>query len=539
MSHNVDAALDRLHRFNPWFRSERPTTAEPGGGVRGVRVSGYFRDESGWGAAGRGYARALKHLGVPMALHDVSALTGNRSDDRSLVIESGDVAADVNLVCVDAGQHFSLLSDVGDAFFAGHYNIGAWAWELPRFPETWYNRFAYYDEIWVGTSFIASTLAPIAPVPVIRIPPVISPPSGSRGQGRAHLGVDGRDFVFLFVFDVHSHLARKNPHAIIAAFRKAFPHPTHVRLVLKSVNASADAEGYAELHALAADAPVDFYDGYWRVEEVHDLMAACDAYVSLHRSEGTGLTIAEAMALGKPVIATDWSGNTDFADASNSFPAGYVLTTIPRNVGPYRAGETWAEPDIDHAAALMRTIVDDPATAKRRGSAARCRMLRDYSDDAIADLVRARLDVIGSRERLGTLRQEVSAFVDGYRDLVGSVRRIVRAVVPPGETVAVVTRGDGELLKMGDRPAWHFPEARPGVYAGHHPADSMAAITTLEAARTRGAAFLVLPGTAYWWLDHYEEFRRYLDLRCHCVWRDAQCVIFDVRGEVATCARSH
>ena len=531
MSHSVDAALDRLHRFNPWFRPQGSAVSGPDGGVRGVRVSGYFRDESGWGAAGRGYARALKRLGIPLQLCDVSTLTGNRSEDHSLVIDDSGVTADVNLVCVDAGQHFALLSDVGAGFFADRYNIGAWAWELPRFPATWYNRFAYYDEIWVGTSFIASALAPIAPVPVIRIPPVIAPETGSRSRGRARLGVADRDFVFLFVFDVHSHLARKNPQAVVSAFRQAFPQPTHVRLVLKSVNADADSAGYAELRAQAGGAPIEFHDGYWPAEEVRDLMAACDAYVSLHRAEGTGLTIAEAMALGKPVIATDWSGNTDFADASNSYPVEYALTTIPVNVGPYRAGETWAEPDVGHAAELMREVIDDPATAARRGAAARCRIQRDYSEAAVSDLVKARLDVIGSRGRLGRLRTEVAAFVDGYRDLVGSIHRIVAMVVPPDETVAVVTRGDSSLLKMGSRAAWHFPEARPGVYAGHHPADSVAAIAALDDARTRGAAFLVLPGTAYWWLDYYEDFRRHLDQEHHCIWRDAQCAIFDMRGE--------
>jgi glycosyltransferase involved in cell wall biosynthesis len=435
----------------------------------------------------------------------------------------------VNLVCVDAGQHFALLSEVGESFFAGHYNIGAWAWELPRFPDSWYDRFAYYDEIWVGTSFIASALAPIAPVPIVRIPPVVDVPAPSRGRGRQRLGIADREFVFAFAFDVHSHLPRKNPHAVIAAFRKAFAGRQDVRLILKSVNADADRAGYAELRALAGDARVDFYDGYWRADEVGDLMGACDAYVSLHRSEGTGLTIAEAMALGKPVIATDWSGNTDFLDNATGYPIAYRLTTVARNVGPYRAGETWAEPDVEHAASVMAQVVASPDEAARRGAEASARMRRDYSEDAIAALVRARLDVIGSRDRLSTLRRELSAFVRDYRGLVQSIRDIAARVVEPGETVAVVSRGDSELLALGHRPAWHFPEARPGVYAGHHPADSDSAITALEDSRARGAAFLLFPGTAFWWLEHYEGFRRHLDTYYVCAWRDERCVIYDVR----------
>jgi glycosyltransferase involved in cell wall biosynthesis len=534
MSSVTDAALDRLHRYNQWFAGHEPAPPAPGSGVRGVRVTGYFSDESGWGAAGRGYVRALQQLGVPMAVHDVSALTTNRSHDRSLDVGgTRAVETDVNLVCVDAGQHFALLSEVGDAFFSDHYNIGAWAWELPRFPESWYNRFAYYDEIWVGTSFIASALAPIAPVPVVRIPPVIRASAGSRETGRRRLGVRDKEFVFAFVFDVHSHLPRKNPHAVIAAFRKAFPDSSGVRLVLKSVNAEADADGYAELRDLAGDAAVDFHDGYWPGGAVHDLMAACDAYVSLHRSEGTGLTIAEAMAIGKPVIVTDWSGNTDFADASNSFPVSYELTAIAQNVGPYRAGEIWAEADVDHAAAVMRHVVANRDEAERRGRAARLRMQRDYSEAAIASLVRARLDVVGSRERLATLRRELGAFVTGYQELVERVCAIAAQTVPRDEIVAVVTRGDSNFLAIDGRRAWHFPEARPGVYAGHHPTDSADAIAALEAAQDRGAAFLLLPGTAYWWLDHYAGFREHLDARCACVWRDARCTIYDLRPREA------
>jgi len=535
MTSAAAVALERLHRCNGWFELRLEHRQPVRDDVRGVRVTGYLSDESGWGAAGRGYVRALRQLRVPMRIHDVSALTTNRSEDHSLGVPDTAEDTDVNLVCVDAGQHFALLSEVGESFFAGHYNIGAWAWELPHFPESWYNRFAYYDEIWVGTSFIAEGLSPISPVPVVRVPPVVSVPHGSRLRGRRRLNVDYGTFVFAFIFDVHSHLARKNPEAVIAAFRRAFPRRQDVRLVLKSVNGTADPDGYAELRERAAGAPIDFYDEYWPAQEVHDLMAACDAYVSLHRSEGTGLTIAEAMACGKPVITTDWSGNTDFADASNSFPVAYQLTTIASNVGPYRAGETWAEPDVEHAAWLMRQVVNDSNLAARRANAARRRIRRDFSEDAVATLVRQRLDAVRSRDRLAVLRRTMSAFADGYRDLVTAIRNIAFEVVPPGEVIAVVSRGDPELLKFDHARAWHFPEARPGVYAGYHPADSAAAIAELEAARARGAAFLLFPGTSLWWLEHYDGLRRYLDQRYRPVVNDARCAIFDLREQMHGC----
>lgn len=96
--------------------------------------------------------------------------------------------------------------------------------------------------------------------------------------------------------------------------------------------------------------------------------------------------------------------------------------------------------------------------------------------------------------------------------------------------MAVVSRGDGDLLELEHRMGWHFPEARPGVYAGHHPADSDAAIATLEEARARGARWLLFPGTSFWWLEHYDRFRDHLDDSYACAWRDPRCVIYDLRG---------
>jgi hypothetical protein len=181
----------------------------------------------------------------------------------------------------------------------------------------------------------------------------------------------------------------------------------------------------------------------------------------------------------------------------------------------------------------MRQVVNDPNLAARRGHAARRRIQRNFSEDAVATLVRQRLDAIRSRDRLGVLRRTMSAFADGYRDLVAVVRNIASEIVPPGEVIAVVSRGDPELLKIEHAHAWHFPEARPGVYAGCHPADSEAAIAELEATRARGATFLLFPGTSHWWLEHYDGLRKHLDERYRCVFNDPRCAIFDLREQGA------
>ncbi len=497
--------------------------------VRGINIAGYLRDESGWGAAGRGYIRALRALDIPIALNDLSAMSSNRSEDHTLGQFDRDNPHDVNLICVDASQHFAFLSRVQPQYFRDRYNIGAWAWELPHFPENWFDRFAYYDEIWTTTSFVANALAPIAPIPVVRIPPVLTQSiQGSGERARKRLGIRSDEYVYLFLFDFHSHIERKNPLGLIDAFQLAFAPSDSVRIVIKCVNADADPAGWTALNARAVGHPISIYDGYWNGEELRDFMAMCDAYVSLHRSEGTGLTITDAMALGKPVIATGWSGNMDFMNVANSYPLRYELVKIKETVGPYRAGETWAEPSVEHAAQLMRHVFEKRDDARSRGKRAQQDIESKFSEAQIAHLIQERLSAIAQRRRLTEFRQETWDAFFNYQQSICRIREIVRKVLPPKATAVVVSKGDDELLRLDGRKAWHFPQNKNGVYAGYHPSDSATAIEHLEALRIRGGGYLVFPNTAFWWLDYYQGFLRHLNERYTRIWNDEQCIIYNL-----------
>lgn len=500
--------------------------------VSGINLSGYFRDESGWGAAGRSYIRALRALELPLALHDVSALTTNRSGDATIRAFDDAQPYDLNLVCVDPSQHFAFLSHVGASYFQDHYNIGAWAWELPRFPANWFNRFAFYDEIWVTTSFVANALAPVAPLPVVRIPPVLTPTRvGSREQGRQQLGADADEFVFLFIFDFHSHMERKNPLAVVDAFKQAFAREARARLVIKTVNAEADAAGFAALQARARGFPIRIINGYWSADAVRDLMAACDVYISLHRSEGTGLTITDAMALGKPVIATGWSGNMDFMTASNSFPVRYELVEIERGVGPYREGERWAEPSVAHAAELMRHVFEHQDQARTVGERARRDLETYFSPSAVADLIKTRLEAIRLRRDLSAFQQRNWAAFRDYQELAGHLRQAVERVVPAGSTVMVISKGDDRLLELGAARGWHLPQTEQGTYAGYHPADSEAAIAQVQAMHERGADYLLIPQPSFWWLNYYGEFANNLEQYGDKLWSDAHCIVYRINDQ--------
>jgi glycosyltransferase involved in cell wall biosynthesis len=495
----------------------------------GINVCGYLRTESGVGAATRGYIRALRTLGIPIGLKDLSGLCISRADDKTVSVPDDEPSFDINLVCVEIEKHNGALSQIGEDRFDACYNIAVWWWELMRFPQKWYDKFAYYDEIWVGTSFIANYLAPVAPVPVIRIPPVLVPESlGSRETGRLRLNLSHHEFTFLFIFDFNSTQKRKNPLALIEAYKLAFKPSDPVRLIIKCVNEHANPDAFSEMQKSIQGYPITVLTGYWTGPEMRDLMAACDGYVSLHKSEGAGLTIADAMAHGKAVIATGWSGNMDFMNVSNSFPVAYELVELEENVGPYKAGEIWAQPSIEHAAQLMRQVLENPEDARARGLRAKATIERDFSAEAVGQFIQQRLGAIGIRRRFPAFQQEAKAATQRYQQLVKAIREKAARILPPDATVIVISKGDNELVTLNGCRAWHFPQIASGVYAGFYPPDSAAAIAQLEHLRSQGADFLVIPSTGFWWLEHYVAFREHL-AQYKVLDQDENCIIVSLQ----------
>jgi glycosyltransferase involved in cell wall biosynthesis len=366
----------------------------------GVNVVGYFRTESGVGEAGRGSVAALQAAGIATRLIDFSAHAPSRGDDASVGPRADEADQRITLVCVNADQVPHFLDHGGRELVAGKYAIGSWWWELAQFPDTWRNSFEPFDEIWAGTQFVATAVSAKSPVPVVIVPPVVSVGAVRTGR-RSELAWRADETIFLFVFDYRSVFERKNPIGVVDAFRRAFPRGSEpVRLIVKSINAEIDPRGRARIRAAAAgDSRVELLDGYVSRDQKNELIAACDAYVSLHRSEGFGYTIAEAMALGKPVIATPWSGPADYLTASNSFSVGYELIELGDDHGPYSAEQVWAEPSLDDAAAAMQRIVADPLNARLVGERASADILARYSPLAAGAVAANRIAWISDRLR--------------------------------------------------------------------------------------------------------------------------------------------
>jgi glycosyltransferase involved in cell wall biosynthesis len=373
-----------------------PAAPEIGPAVRalpGVNVIGHVQSEKGVGEAVRATARAREGASVPHAVVDF-ADPGSRNRDRSVVRTLGHHPFGVNVIHVNAEAFPYFVKTHGPRGLRDRYNIGVWMWELSRFPAVFGHSFAYVDEVWVPSTFCLDAVSHVSPVPVVRMPVALPEGLDVAGFPRSHFGLPDGVFVFLFVFDVDSIVERKNPVGAIRAFRRAFGAADNVLLLLKLAHGTAAVR--AELEREAEGANVRLLDALLDRDELHGLMAAADAYVSLHRSEGFGITIAEAMALGKPVIATAYSGNLDFMRADNSFPVRYSLVPLDRPLGPYPKGDVWADPDLDDAASLMAQVAAGGAGVTARAATAR-RSIRDLlSPAAVGARMKARLEQIGA-----------------------------------------------------------------------------------------------------------------------------------------------
>ncbi|MFI7674798.1 FkbM family methyltransferase [Actinophytocola sp. NPDC049390] len=357
----------------------------------GANVLGYLTAELGVGEMGRLVHEAVVAAGVPVATAVEEFTVVNRTEHPLPGnVTAGDPKYGVSVLVVNADMTAATLRmhpDLG----SDRYVIGVWSWELDTFPPAMHPAFGQVDEVWTISDFCASAIAEHSPVPVHRIPvPVLDPLKGVTPD-RVPPG-PGEVTRFLFVFDYNSVFERKNPLAAIKAFTTAFPDRADVRLTIKTINGDKHPGDGERLRMAAADDDrIELVERYLSGDEVAALFADAHAYVSLHRSEGFGLTVAEAMAHGLPVVATDYGGTSEFLTAEVGWPVPCRLAPVGPGNEPYPRDARWAEPDIAAAAAALREIADEPARALRRGAAAREHVLTTRSLANAADWMRTRI----------------------------------------------------------------------------------------------------------------------------------------------------
>lgn len=317
----------------------------PAGG--GLKVVGLFSASSGIAVSARLCVRALEALGVPVEQVDVSG-GGGMDFSRRLPRPT---AAAAWIFHLNPAELLAALAILGPRRVVGP-RYGFWAWELPRAPTAWLKDAAVVDEVWAPSRYTAQALAgAAAPVRVVPHPLFIEDYAAVEAAPRR------APFQAVSLFDFHSSLARKNPEGAIEAFRRAFGDDPACEFTIKTQNGDRFPDLLAALRA-KAPANVRIVDEVWSYAEVLRLIAGADVLVSVHRAEGFGLTPAEAMAMGTPVLATAFSGVLDFLDETCAVLVPYRLTPVEDPQGIYR-GQSWADPDIDAAAEGLKRLRGD------------------------------------------------------------------------------------------------------------------------------------------------------------------------------------
>lgn len=366
----------------------------------GVNIIGHFCCPSGVRVSAEALAGGMEKLGIQTSLRD---LRTDIKDEPNHVRFQGLEDFDATIIHTQPEPFF------GDAYARCDlqersprtYRIAYWYWEFDTVPESWIAHAAGVDEVWAATEFVAKGLRERLSVPVKTLFPGVRLGTYTRRE-RKYFGIPDNTFIFLFNFHMNSVMERKNPLGLIRAFKQAFRPDEPVLLVIKTMFGHHHPAQMDALLKAAAECNVQVIDQTYDADEVLSLTDVCDAYVSLHRSEGLGLTMAEAMLLGKPVIATNYSGNVDFMNDSNSLLVPYELVKLGQALPPYDAALMWAEPSIDQAAALMRRVFDEPAWARELGARAKASAEASLSVHAAGRKVAQRLAEIKA-QRVGVI----------------------------------------------------------------------------------------------------------------------------------------
>lgn len=363
---------------------------------RGVNLFGYIRAELGVGESCRLVANSLETLKIPFGVINYPICAARQQDFTWTHKEIKKPFYNTNLFNINADQLIFAYRNnlINRDFFKGKYNIALWHWELPEFPNEFIESFKIVNEVWVPSTFILKSILKKSPVPVKLIPHGIKTSVFPAYFDRTYFQLPNKQFLFLTMYDPNSGTVRKNPQAAVKAFQLAFGNKDlSVGLVIKInnhlIDVSAEIENLQKI--IGNYENIHIINRVLNPHEVNALMDITDCLVSLHRSEGFGLPIAEAMISEKPVIATGWSGNMDFMNEENSCSVRFHLTNISQDWGSYRTNQVWAEPDIENAAYYMKKIITNPPWRNEVAVKGRETIKKYFSPEKSGDLMKERL----------------------------------------------------------------------------------------------------------------------------------------------------
>jgi glycosyltransferase involved in cell wall biosynthesis len=300
----------------------------------------------------------------------------------------------LNIIEVAADQLPVVFWSLDSRLYFNNYNVLRTYWELPRAPAAWASMLRGIDEIWVPNEFVRNAFRNVFPGAITIVPPCVIIDEAAVYPGRTKLGLDDRRFYYLFSFDYYSYPDRKNPLGVLKAFQDAFDKgDENVGLIIKSTGAPTH---YPEIKqrmqaAMESDPRIKIFDRTMTRREVLGLIQSCNCYVSLHRAEGFGLGMVEAMNFGKAVIGTGFSGSTDFLSEQTGFPVSYELRPIQPNEYTWAEGQSWAEPNHQKAIELLKLVFENPQLGTKKGDNARAFVRQRYGKDVVGATIEARI----------------------------------------------------------------------------------------------------------------------------------------------------
>ena len=379
-----------------------------------VNLWGHLSGGFGLGEGARCTARALEAAGVRVQWRDLPLAT--HVNDQPLDPAEPFLPAAIDLIHTNPNvlrQSDGLPQQLD---LHAPLRIGFWAWELESFPGGWEAGFNGLDQLWCPSSFCATSLGLRSPIPVTPLPHLINWARANRLQllRRATRSHGNQPFTCLFAFDFWSTVGRKNPHGVIDAFQLAFPkrrawgtRTPEANLVLKLSSSDQFPDATEALRQRAqADPRIKLISEHLSNDAFDQLYAEADALVSLHRAEGFGLSLAEAMAAELPVVATGYSGNLDFMPPGSAELIPYQMVPITQSEGDYRAGAMWAEPDLDKAAQALHQLATQPTHQQQLALKGRTAVESNLNPTKIGKIVSERLGcLVGRPGRAELVRQ--------------------------------------------------------------------------------------------------------------------------------------
>ncbi|RZJ48746.1 MAG: glycosyltransferase family 1 protein [Flavobacterium sp.] len=328
----------------------------------GINISGYINKAFGLGVAVRANINSVKASEIPYSINDFNIKISNSIGSVSSNFEfSEENPYNINLVQINPDKLNEVFATVSTKYFQNKYNIAFWAWELENFPDESKSFLSLFHEIWVPSNFCTEAISKVSHKPVIKIMHSISIDSVPYTRKDFNLPED--KFIFMTMFDYHSSMERKNPIATIDSYEKTFGtnHTDTILIIKTSISTEFPEQKQKLIERVGQNESIIIVEELLDQERLYSLMNCCDCFVSLHRSEGFGLTMAEAMYLGKPVIATAYSANIEFMNINNSFLVKYNLIKTKDQYYSSSNEDIWADPDIEHASEHMTFVYQNKA----------------------------------------------------------------------------------------------------------------------------------------------------------------------------------